>query len=610
MFCIGCGFSLQPGPMLSCPSCNASARPNAQFCLRCGQTLKSVEVTCPACQTANRSEAKFCRHCQQPLTTSTPSTPCPACGKPNNPTARFCRSCGAAIPVEATTPCLQCGFGMRTNARFCPQCGSPPQRQVQKRYETGKLPPHTTITGSDGETYLITSLIAKGGMGAVYKAIRPSDNTLWALKEMSESGVAMEDREQALNAFYEEAGLLQTLEHENLPKVLDVFKDSQSHYMVMDFIDGDTLTEKLAQAGSAVDEVEVVQWAKQLCVVLDYLHTHNPPIIYRDLKPDNVMIEKNSNCVKLIDFGIARRFKGGKKSDTVHLGTSGYAAPEQYGKSEQQSDATTDLYALGGTLHHLLTGLDPAQSPFHFADIRVHAKVSDNVADAITKAVKLRPMLRYQSAAEMYEALTDEAFPVSVRPQVAQELKPKPQPQSQIASMPKTPVRAKGTAVSTPILPTTSLQLAGVVKGTRKLSPLPVKVTTGALDVSADVTWLDVSPDVVDKTNHEIELVVSTSHLWLKHDKWPVAYQPGNLFGKIWWWVLWLVHAHARYLVPHPTTHHATVFVGQEKATVEIEVVPSDGRVTTGWLLSGTAVLAELAGISWLIVFMLLLFGL
>lgn len=499
---------------------------------------------------------------------------------------------------------------MRASARFCPQCGQPPQRRAQKRYETGKLPPHTTITGNEGETYLITSLIAKGGMGAVYKAIRSSDNTVWALKEMSESGMAMEDWEQALNAFYEEAELLQTLEHENLPKVLDVFKDSQRHYMVIDFIDGHTLTEKLAQAGGAVDEVEVMQWAKQLCIVLDYLHTHNPPIIYRDMKPDNVMIEKNTNCVKLIDFGIARRFKGGKKSDTVHLGTSGYAAPEQYGKSEQQSDATTDLYALGATLHHLLTGLDPAQSPFNFADVRVHAKVSDNVAEAITKAVKLLPRLRHQSAAEMYEALADEVFPVSVRPRVTPQPKPKPKPQSRVTSVPKAPVRAGATAVSTPILPTTALQLTGVVKGTREQSYLPVKVSTGALDVSVDVTWLAVSPDVVDKTDHKIELAVNTSRLWLKHDKWPVAYQPGNLFGKIWWWVLWLVYAHARYLVPHPTTHQATLSVGQEKATVEIELVPSDSRVTIGWLLSGTAVIAELAGIGWLIVFMILLFGL
>jgi len=458
-------------------------------------------------------------------------------------------------------------------------CG---QQQVRKKYETGKLPPDSLLTSGDKQTtYLIVDLIAQGGMGAVYKAINTTDQTRWAIKEMSESVISKEEWDHTLAAFYEEARLLQTLTHENLPQVVDIFEDHARHYIVMDFIDGCTLTELMAQAGGAVNEKKVVAWGKQLCMVLDYLHSHNPPIIYRDLKPDNVMVETDSNRIKLIDFGIARRFKGKKKSDTIHLGTIGYAAPEQFGKSGQESDARTDIYALGATLHHLLTGLDPATSPFNFADVRVHAKVSAEVGEAVHRALKTRPDLRHQNMAEMYQALTGQPLP---------EQAPVKQ-NSTIAS--KIQLSTGGETVSPAVLQTTSLQADTVTKGLTEILVLPVKPGNNVLDVSTDADWLTPSPQIANKHTKEIRLTADTSKLSLDYKKWDVPYQPDNIFGKFWWLILWLTYAHAYYFVPHAATHQATIHVGQEKADFQIEVVPSDTRTTLGWGLCGTAVALE-----------------
>lgn len=418
-------------------------------------------------------------------------------------------------------------------------------------------------------------------MGAVYKAMNANDQTIWAIKEMSESVVDPKDWNHTLDAFYEEAHLLQTLTHENLPQVIDVFEDHARHYIVMDFVKGHTLTELMLQAGGSISEKKVVAWGKQLCMVLDYLHSHNPPIIYRDLKPDNVMVEAGSNRIKLIDFGIARRFKGKKKSDTVHLGTIGYAPPEQFGKSGQESDARTDIYALGATLHYLLTGLDPGANPFNFADVRVHAKVSAEVGEAINRALKTRSTLRHQNAAEMYKALTGHSPPKQV------------QAKSKPTSSSKMQVKTRDTAVSTPILKTTSLKVNTITKGLTEILTLPVTIGNNTVDIKTDADWLTPSPQIADKHTKEIRLTADTSKLSLNYRKRDVTYQPDTVFGKIWWLILWLTYAHAYYLVPHAATHQATIHVGQEKADFQIEVLPSDTQTTLGWGLCGTAVAIE-----------------
>jgi len=243
-------------------------------------------------------------------------------------------------------------------------------------------------------------------MGAVYLV---EDQRIfgkkYALKEMLNTLADPAERTLALRQFEQEARILATLEHPNLPRIIDYFSEHGRQYLVMEFIEGQTLEEILESQPSFLSEAMVIDWALQLCNVLDYLHAHVPPIIFRDLKPSNVMLDVNGR-VKLIDFGIARVFQPGKAHDTSALGTPGYAPPEQYGKG--QTDARSDIYALGATLYHLLTRYNPSQSFFNLPPIRsINPNVSEAFEQVITKALSLDPAQRWQSAKEMGLALRD-----------------------------------------------------------------------------------------------------------------------------------------------------------------------------------------------------------
>ncbi len=247
-------------------------------------------------------------------------------------------------------------------------------------------------------------------MGAVYQA---SDTRLsgkvWAVKEMSSAGISDQlERQQAVDAFMQEAQLLATLSHPHIPKVVDVFSERDRYYLVMEFVEGDTLERRLEQGGGRpLPPGDVVRWASQICDVLSYLHSQNPPIVFRDLKPTNIMLDRRDN-VKLIDFGIVRFFKPGKKMDTIAFGTAGYSPPEQYGKG--QTDARSDIYALGATMHHLLTGRDPGGRPFHFDDVCVLCPaVPPDLGRVVMRALSLRPPDRWQSADEMRQVLLGRA---------------------------------------------------------------------------------------------------------------------------------------------------------------------------------------------------------
>ncbi len=307
--------------------------------------------------------------------------------------------------------CPYCGAANRDTARFCLQCGRALLAAGQiVSPGAGLLLPNTLLNNR----YLIIQKIGQGGMGAVYKA---SDTRLGqkvvAVKELSASSVTdPNERQQARQAFEQEARMLAQLSHPNLPRVTDYFHEGGKQYLVMDFIDGQTLEQALAASGGPLDVEQIVGWAVQLCDVLEYLHGQQPAVIFRDLKPANIMLDR-SGQIKLIDFGIARHFKPGKASDTASFGTAGYAPPEQYGKG--QTDARSDIYALGATLHHLLTGRDPADKPFNFAAVRsLNPKVPTAVEQAIMKAVEQDPANRWGSAGEMKRALT--AAPGAVTP--------------------------------------------------------------------------------------------------------------------------------------------------------------------------------------------------
>ena len=262
------------------------------------------------------------------------------------------------------------------------------------------------MTTTFNDTYEIQSIIGQGGMSTVYLAEHKRLHTRWAVKQVRKEQGAKFD-------FLAESNLLKKLQHPMLPRIVDIFEDDESIYIVEDFVEGGTLEDWLA-ANGRVDETQGMAWFTALCGVLRYLHGQKPhPIIYRDMKPSNVMIQ-NDGSLKLIDFGIAREYKQEARADTTYIGTKGYAAPEQFGTA--QTDERTDIYALGVTMYHLLTGKSPYEPPYQF----VHARqlvptLSAGAEYILNKCVQPEPADRYQNADELLEDLShryrfDEAY--------------------------------------------------------------------------------------------------------------------------------------------------------------------------------------------------------
>jgi len=252
----------------------------------------------------------------------------------------------------------------------------------------------------DGK-YKILSKIRQGGMSVVYMAINEKANKTWAVKEVRKDGI--KDFEIVKQGLVVEIDLLKKLSHPNLPSIVDVIEDDETFIIVMDYIEGKPLSKILEEYGSQPQEY-VIEWAKQLCDVLGYLHTRTPPIIYRDLKPSNIMLKPDGN-IMLIDFGTAREFKEKNVADTTCLGTIGYAAPEQFG-GHGQTDARTDIYCLGATLYHLVTGVSPCEPPYEIRPIReIDPSLSTGLETIIKKCTQRNPADRYQSCAEVMYAL-------------------------------------------------------------------------------------------------------------------------------------------------------------------------------------------------------------
>lgn len=254
------------------------------------------------------------------------------------------------------------------------------------------------------QRYTIESILGRGGMGAVYKASDSDSKRCWAIKEMNDGFDDSEERQEALESFKTEFEILCDLEHPSLPRMYQSFEENGRQYIVMDLVEGKTVEEliRLSPQGRLPLE-QVLDIAVQLADVLDYLHRHNPPIIFRDLKPGNIMIT-STGTVKLIDFGIARFFTKGKNVDTRVLGTPGYAAPEQYGRG--QSDPRTDIYALGASLHHCLTGKNPEDKMFSFqAPSELVPSLPKELDEVILKCCRLNPDERWNSVKDFEQAL-------------------------------------------------------------------------------------------------------------------------------------------------------------------------------------------------------------
>jgi serine/threonine protein kinase len=426
--------------------------------------------------------------------------------------------------------------------------------------------------------YIILVKIAQGGMGAIYQAQdRRLQDKIVAVKEMSESAVSPAERDRILECFKREAELLARLEHPNLVRVSDLFQEGERHYMVMEYVQGQTLEKMLEGRSRPFPEDQVLTWAEQLCDVLSYLHNQKPQIVYRDMKPANVMIMDGSDIVKLIDFGIARFFKPGKRKDTIELGTDGYAPPEQYGKS--QTDERADVYALGAMLHQLLTLRDPVTVPFQFPSVRsLNSGVSRSVDAAIEKAVQSNKGKRFQSIDEMKRALVGDGRGEVKRRKPAQPTK---------RSKPARPTaRKKAPPVSKKLSVTPSALNFGSVPITGMAPKMSLKVdlsSGGQASLSTRAPWLHLRPRTLNKSG---EVTVQVYPRRLKRAK-----QTLKGLG----WLAWP----ARFLVPAPCTSSDQITVSSKNESVQVLVhaiaTPAQGRVVAGWIGTVLLMLAMLS---------------
>ena len=276
------------------------------------------------------------------------------------------------------------------------------------RRSASQLEPGTVLYSR----YEIVKRIGGGGMGAVYYA---KDKNLGeqprAVKEMIQTHIDESQQEKAVADFRRESMLLASLEHPSIPTIYDYFYDDAASrfYLVMKYIAGGDCLARLRKAPmNRLDELTVAEWGQQAADVLEYLHNQRPPIIYRDLKPANLMIDGNSSRIMLIDFGIARWVAPQEKGVTA-VGTMGYAPPELFsGKAE----ARTDIYGLGATMFHLLTGADPQDNPLLIFDFsknptprQINPAISNEMEWILMRAVEYEPERRFRSAAEMRDTL-------------------------------------------------------------------------------------------------------------------------------------------------------------------------------------------------------------
>lgn len=247
--------------------------------------------------------------------------------------------------------------------------------------------------------YEILKLVGTGGMSKVWLAMDRNVNRQWAVKEISKTDPSYRltvNEEKTLA----EIEIMRKLDHPAIPRIVDIIDEEYSLYVIRDFVEGDTLEDILENYGVQKEEV-IVTWMLEVCDILTYLHSQDPPIIYRDIKPSNLMLNKDGH-IKIIDFGIAREYTG-RKADTMPLGTKGYASPEHFTK---HTDERSDIFTVGATAYQLLTGKNPQDPPYTIQPIRkVDPKLSQGLEKVILKATAPNPDDRYQTARELANAL-------------------------------------------------------------------------------------------------------------------------------------------------------------------------------------------------------------
>lgn len=299
--------------------------------------------------------------------------------------------------------CTRCGYANKEGCRFCIKCG-----QRLSDMTSGNNSSFFTLTPGlilQGR-YSMVKLLGKGGMGVVYLA---KDNRfssrICVVKEMIESLLNQEERHKAIGRFNQEADLLAAINHPNIPQVYDRFSENNRHYLVMEFVPGMDLKKLLqnhmSRYGRPLTEEDVSVYFMQLCLTLQYIHNHQPTILHRDIKPSNIIITPEGTA-KLVDFGIAKAIKSHTQGTSI--GTQGYAAPEQY---KGLADTRTDIYALGATIHHLLTGRDPqSETPFDYPPAnQLNSSLSRGISDIIGWMLEMNMDLRPQGVDEIIEKI-------------------------------------------------------------------------------------------------------------------------------------------------------------------------------------------------------------
>ena len=317
---------------------------------------------------------------------------------------------------------------------LCPNCHKPNLRRAKFCQHCA----HDMVLNNDRPRYYITRVIKAGGQGSVFETIG-DDGQVYAVKEMIDNFTNPKDRLEAVDRFEAEAKMLRRLSHARIPKVYADFKDEGRQYLAMEFVRGEDLEEVIRKHPGGLPEQQVLEWADEICDVLGYLHNHKPePIIFRDMKPSNVMIEPDGK-VKLIDFGIAKVFERTERG--TQIGTPGYAPPEQY---QGLATVESDIYALAATLHHMLTGRDPRdEPPFSFPPVYgLKPAISKRTSEALQKALQMNPEDRFQSIGEFGAALRPPAPPQVRVAQNTSVLMPQPQVAAPVATPMRPPVAA------------------------------------------------------------------------------------------------------------------------------------------------------------------------
>jgi serine/threonine protein kinase len=582
------------------------------------------DVVCPNGHWQIRSNARFCAVCGAPIATTVaqsllvPTGAVCVNGHPQKKAgAKFCYICGAAVtasfnsqplPDPANGVCLKGHAQVRSGARFCYLCGAainlPPVLQV---------PSGPVFNGR----YAVVTKIGEGGMGSTIYKVEDLQmgRRLLAVKEIDE--LLLEppgDRPKVIDAFRREARLLQQLDHPNVIKAYEFFQMGTKYYMVMDLVQGRTLEKILESSPGGFPEARVLTWAEQLASALDYLHHQQPPIIYRDMKPANVMIEDGTSQVRLLDFGIAREFKGGKKkSDTIKFGTAGYAPPEQYGTKGVETSPASDVYALAAMLHQLLSGEDPTQNPFSFDFFilgRPPISASKRVIDALQKALDKEVAKRFATMADFGAALLGHPMPAvsgSGTPRQDQALN-------------------RSTSNGSLQLSDSQLDFGKVEKGSETSVAKTFTVTSsgGTVQIAAAQPWLIPMPTTAS-SGSVVRVVVETSRLPLAGRQvhvpnlWQFTRDRLKRIPGLLWLVIsvalliaasvpgiwripaslvvgglglvigvWLIGRLIPHLIVQPTDLNGQLTVTdgpvQKSLTVHVRAVPSAWRIFSGWL--------------------------